>query len=251
MRSPAPTGSVPAPPATRTSSETWPCRRRAASTTSCSSSRAFQLHTPEEQTMAVQVSYPGVYIEEFAPGAPITGVGTSTAAFVGVASGGELDTPTKVTSWERFKETFGGYPVPGYHLWYAVRGFFDNGGQVCYVVRASNGIYGSLGLPDRSSGANDVMTVRARQPGSQPIKVAVAGRNPLAAADTELYRPTGPFASIAGREITMSAETVAARFRPGDWITLGTGGERVQVVRVSGAGLRLGSDLVGSYTAGS
>ena len=29
--------------------------------------------------MGVQVSYPGVYIEEFAPGAPIEGVGTSTA----------------------------------------------------------------------------------------------------------------------------------------------------------------------------
>ena len=33
--------------------------------------------------MAVQVSYPGVYIEEFAPAPPIQGVGTSTAAFIG------------------------------------------------------------------------------------------------------------------------------------------------------------------------
>jgi phage tail sheath protein FI len=208
-------------------------------------------------TMAVQVSYPGVYIEEFAPGAPITGVGTSTAAFVGVASAGELDTPTKITSWERFKETFGAYPVPGYHLWYAVRGFFDNGGQVCYVVRASNGGYGSLMLPDRSSAGNDVIEVRARQPGDQKIEVAVTGQTPLAATDTELYRATGPFASIAGREVTMGvdgvtpAETVAARFRAGDWITIGTGGERVQLVRVSGAGLRLGADLAGSYTAGT
>jgi hypothetical protein len=30
--------------------------------------------------MAVQLTYPGVYIEEFTPGAPIAGVGTSTAA---------------------------------------------------------------------------------------------------------------------------------------------------------------------------
>ena len=28
--------------------------------------------------MAVQTTYPGVYIDEFAPGAPIEGVGTST-----------------------------------------------------------------------------------------------------------------------------------------------------------------------------
>jgi phage tail sheath protein FI len=207
--------------------------------------------------MAVQVSYPGVYIDEFAPGAPIAGVGTSTAAFVGVASAGELDTPTKITSWEGFKEAFGAYPVPGYHLWYAVRGFFDNGGRVAYIVRASNGTYGSLTLQDRSSPANDLIEVRARQPGSQAIEVAVTGRNPLTATDTKLYHAGGPFASITGREITMgadgatAAETVAARFRPGDWITVGSGGERVQVVRVSGAGLRLGADLVGSYTAGT
>ena len=49
--------------------------------------------------MAVQVSYPGVYIEEFAPGAPIQGVGTSTAAFIGIAARGPLNEPVKVTSW--------------------------------------------------------------------------------------------------------------------------------------------------------
>jgi len=42
--------------------------------------------------VAVQVSYPGVYIDEFAPGAPIQGVGTGTASFIGVASAGDLDT---------------------------------------------------------------------------------------------------------------------------------------------------------------
>ena len=57
--------------------------------------------------MAVQVSYPGVYIDEFAPGAPIQGVGTSTAAFVGVAARGALDAPTKITSWDQFQATFG------------------------------------------------------------------------------------------------------------------------------------------------
>src|ERR1700730_5115498 len=95
--------------------------------------------------MAVQVSYPGVYIEEFAPGAPIQGVGTSTPALIGVAAKGDLDTPTKLTSWDQFRDTFGDQPVPGFFMWYAVRGFFENGGQVCYVVRASNGAYDGLG----------------------------------------------------------------------------------------------------------
>ena len=61
--------------------------------------------------MAVQVSYPGVYIEEFAPGAPIQGVGTSTAAFLGPAASGPLNTPTKLTSWDEFRRTFGDSPT--------------------------------------------------------------------------------------------------------------------------------------------
>ena len=62
--------------------------------------------------MAVQVTYPGVYIDEFAPGAPIQGVGTSTAAFIGVAARrADLDTPTKVTSWDQFRAAFGDQPV--------------------------------------------------------------------------------------------------------------------------------------------
>ena len=52
--------------------------------------------------MAVQPTYPGVYIEEFAPGAPISGVGTSTAAFIGASSKGPLNEPTKVTSWDAY-----------------------------------------------------------------------------------------------------------------------------------------------------
>src|SRR5688572_19019310 len=102
--------------------------------------------------MAVQVSYPGVYIDEFAPGAPIEGVGTSTAAFIGPAAQGELNEPTKITSWDRFRQLFGTQPLPGFFMWYAVRGFFENRGNVCYVVRASNGSYGELILRDRDAG---------------------------------------------------------------------------------------------------
>ena len=67
--------------------------------------------------MAVQVSYPGVYIEEFAPGAPIEGVGTSTAAFIGPAESGSIDQPTKITSFDRFRELYGAEPMPGFYLW--------------------------------------------------------------------------------------------------------------------------------------
>ena len=143
--------------------------------------------------MAVQTSYPGVYIDEFTPGAPIQGVGTSTAAFLGIAARGELDTPTKVTSWDQFRQTFGELPAAGFFLWYAVRGFFENGGQVCYVVRVSNGDYQELALVDRSAAGNDIIRVRARQPGipATAIQITVADHHELTTADTSVFQPHG------------------------------------------------------------
>src|SRR6476659_935059 len=101
--------------------------------------------------MAVQVSYPGVYIEEFAPGAPIQGIGTSTAAFLGPAANGPILDPVRLTSFDAFQGRFGPRPVPGFYLWYAVRGFFENGGQDCYVTRISNAQAATFPLPDRSA----------------------------------------------------------------------------------------------------
>ena len=75
--------------------------------------------------MTFPVTYPGVYISEFDPGAPIQGVGTSTAAFLGPCNDGPPDEPTKLTNWEQFLKTFGDQPVSGHYLWYAVRGFFQ------------------------------------------------------------------------------------------------------------------------------
>ena len=202
--------------------------------------------------MAVQVSYPGVYIEEFAPGAPIQGVGTSTPALIGIAADGVLDTPTKVTSWDQFKRAFGAEPVPGFYLWFAARGFFENGGSVTYIVRASNGAYGTLDLADRSAAGNTVLQVRSRQPGNPatPIQITTADQHLIAAANTSLFQPTATLgAVVAGREVTLSANQ-AWRFRPGDVITVAAGGERAQIVRVSGDTLRIDRALVSPYAAG-
>jgi phage tail sheath protein FI len=46
---------------------------------------------------------PGVYVEEVASGSrPIEGVGTSVAAFVGLAPRGALNAPTLVTNWSQY-----------------------------------------------------------------------------------------------------------------------------------------------------
>src|SRR5512133_1760037 len=170
--------------------------------------------------MAVQTTYPGVYIDEFAPGAPIQGVGTSTAAFIGVAMRGNLNEPTKIASWDQFRAAYGEQPVPGFSLWYAARGFFENGGQICYIVRASNGAYAQLDLDNAAGDA--IAVIRARQPGAPaaPVRAAVALTHLLAAGNTSVYRPTGNYTSIAGRELTMSSDAQAAQFRPGDMLDI-------------------------------
>jgi phage tail sheath protein FI len=78
---------------------------------------------------------PGVYVEEVASGSrPIEGVGTSVAAFVGLAPTGPLNEPTLVTNWTQYVASFGEF-TDGYYLAHSVYGFFQNGGTAAYVVR--------------------------------------------------------------------------------------------------------------------
>ena len=81
-------------------------------------------------------TYPGVYIvEELLSDHLITEVSTSVAAFIGKTSRGEMDTPVRVSSWNDFVRTFGGYTAERPHLASGVFGFFDNGGKECCIVR--------------------------------------------------------------------------------------------------------------------
>ena len=76
---------------------------------------------------------PGVYREDVFPAPPFTLL-TGVPAFLGLASQGPLGAPQRLTLWSQFEELFGPPRADGY-LAYAVRGFFENGGIVCHVVR--------------------------------------------------------------------------------------------------------------------
>lgn len=192
--------------------------------------------------MAVQVTYPGVYIDEFAPGAPIEGVGTGTAAFIGASNDGPIRVPTKITSLDQFLAAYGSQPLPGFFLWYAVRGFFQNGGQVCYIVRASTGAYAELMLKNRDN--KDSIRVIARQPGLNPsISIKVKGVSFL--KSTNLFTPKVTLATVTGRSIQLAAGNTAEDFRPGDWIFVGNSTVRVQITRAMGDTILLAEEPIG------
>jgi len=80
---------------------------------------------------------PGIFIEEVSTGAkPIAAVGTSTAAFLGVApkSGAFKNEPRAINSWTEFCRDFVAPDSAGTDLARAVFGYFMNGGRRCYIV---------------------------------------------------------------------------------------------------------------------
>jgi uncharacterized protein len=81
---------------------------------------------------------PGVYYERVDASPPtIAALRTDVVGFVGISLRGPLDTAIPLTSWRQFQAYFGRPTEVGY-LAYAVRAFFENGGQRCWVVRAAS-----------------------------------------------------------------------------------------------------------------
>ncbi|MEZ4431480.1 MAG: phage tail sheath subtilisin-like domain-containing protein [bacterium] len=91
---------------------------------------------------------PGVYVEEVSSGgAPIAGVGTSTAGFIGLLPAGRTmpnnpatnaaytdagpDTVVEVTSYSEFTRAYG--TADDFELGIALKGFFQNGGTRAFV----------------------------------------------------------------------------------------------------------------------
>ena len=89
---------------------------------------------------------PGVYVEEVPSASkPIEGVSTSIAAFVGLAPGGPINTPMRISNWTQFAKIFGDPNEPdngpfmeGAYLAHSVYGFFQNGGNLCWIVRVGD-----------------------------------------------------------------------------------------------------------------
>lgn len=85
--------------------------------------------------MPIEVTYPGVYVEELPSGQhTITPVATNIAAFVGRAPVGPTDEPVTIFNYGDFQRAFGGLKFD-YPLSYAVQDFFANGGSQAIIAR--------------------------------------------------------------------------------------------------------------------
>ena len=127
---------------------------------------------------------PGVHIEEVERGPkPVEGVSTSVAGFLGVTERGPLG-PELVTSFADYQRLYGGFETDD--AWtasgsdttlpFAVRGYFENGGNRAYVARIvpENWITNTrIADVTLTSGSTDVLTVKAIGPGLWGGNVAV------------------------------------------------------------------------------
>ena len=193
---------------------------------------------------------PGVYIEETPAIGPIQGVGTSTAAFIGPATKGAINTPVKVTNWTQFTDNFGDYiSAPRHYLANAVNGFFKNGGTVAYIVRVSSAVRAFRVLDDR--GAGQSLRVEAIEEGASGNTITVQIQNAQIVTAVNVAKPTATVVNATNDRITVTDAADAAGFRGGDVITIEGSTERIAVDRVRGADIFLSGALTADFAAGT
>ncbi|MBT8092886.1 MAG: hypothetical protein KJN77_07615 [Gammaproteobacteria bacterium] len=129
----------------------------------------------------------GITVTEIAPmDQPIDVSPETTAAFVGRALRGPVNTPILVKNFGEFERRFGGI-WSGSSLGPAVRQFFEHGGTRLHVVRVANNAHGAmLCLPAKGS----ALVLRAVEPGSTERIRAAVDYDGLDEHDDELFNLT-------------------------------------------------------------
>src|SRR5262245_17106008 len=87
--------------------------------------------------MLLHPATPGAYVQPVdADRGEILSLRTDITGFVGIAERGPIGIAVAIETMRQFEAIFGGY-IGGGYLAYAVRAFFENGGQRCRVVRVA------------------------------------------------------------------------------------------------------------------
>lgn len=121
----------------------------------------------------LELRRPGMYVER-APAAPVLApLRSDIAAFAGRARRGPLGVAVRLEGWREFQQMFGGLDATAY-LGYALRGYFENGGEIGYALRVGREApeagtvlasdFSTASAPAAAAPA-PVMAVRAASPG--------------------------------------------------------------------------------------
>ncbi len=108
---------------------------------------------------------PGVYYQRVDVSAPaISALRTDIAGFVGIATRGPVHQALPVQSFRQFQAYFGDFTGAGF-LAYSVRGFFENGGQRCWIVRVASELAAAAETTLQSLTAPNLWRISASSPG--------------------------------------------------------------------------------------
>src|SRR5688572_1979111 len=89
-----------------------------------------------------------------------------------MAERGPLNQPVRLESWRQFQAAFGSV-VPYGFLAYGVKGFLENGGRTCYVVRIAGETAARAMLTLKNKAGQDVIRMSAKNEGMWGNKIAV------------------------------------------------------------------------------
>ncbi len=172
---------------------------------------------------------PGVYIEEQTGPGVITGVGTSTAAFVGPALNGPLNEAVRISSFDMFLETYGQRQADGtfwpyiasprwFYLAHAVRAFFENSGAQAYIVRVGTGRSAVWEVKNQDNPSKTVFRIQAKGEGvaGNNIIVQVQAANATGPTSPAVAKGSATVSAINGVAITVNN---ASPFKVGDMVT--------------------------------
>jgi phage tail sheath protein FI len=143
--------------------------------------------------MSVQVSYPGVYIQEVPSGVrTITGVSTSVALFIGMNQRGPFEQAVSLTSFADYERAFGTDRSVS-ETTDQVNQFFLNGGKRAFVIRTAQGA-DAAAVVLRNEGGTDVLTITAAENGEVGDSIRLE-------INYDTAQPESTFNVVASREV--------------------------------------------------
>ncbi len=177
--------------------------------------------------MPVQLSYPGVYVEEVASGVrAITGVATSITAFVGRALRGPLNKAQTITSYGDFERVYGGLWLDS-QLGYAVRDFYGQGGTTAVIVRVHKSKANDTAALGAGTG-NAQLKLVATAPGAWGNRLTVSVDKEVPPGDTSVFNLTVTDPGSGRVEVIRNISHMAAHPRRAD-IVVGNESSLVKV----------------------